>query len=116
MTFVRLLPVILSTLLAAAHLLRASGLPMALGLVLLLGTLAIRRELVRRLWQVGLVGFALMWVSTAVDLIGVRRAAGEPWERLAAILFGVAAFTLLSALSLSGRRISERFRGEERAQ
>ena len=101
MNFVRLLPVIISTLLLGAHFSRA-GLPLlAVIFVLLPAILFLKRDWVARLTQVVLVLGALEWLRITLVYVAERREAGQSWVRLAAILGGVAAFTLVSAWMLS---------------
>jgi hypothetical protein len=49
------------------------------------------------------------WIFTAYDLIQQRMIEQKPFLRLAAILGGVGAFALLSALLLQTRRAKARF-------
>jgi hypothetical protein len=95
---VRLLPVLLSAVLMAAHFSR-HDLPvlivvsLAFPLVLLL-----RRPWVPRVVQAALLLAALEWVRTGIVLGRMRLEAGEPWVRMAAILAAVAVVTAASAL------------------
>ena len=96
----RVLPVVLSTLVLAAHFFRSGDLPLvavALGLPFLL--LAGRRWSARAV-QAGLVLGAVEWVRTLAHFAGQRTEVGQPWGRLAVILGGVAALTALAALAV----------------
>jgi hypothetical protein len=98
MIVVRILPVLLSFLLLAAHFSRAEHL--ALVLLSLMYPLVL---LARRPWAVYAVQLALVlggleWVRRTVALVGERQQAGEAWARLAMILGAVAAFTFASVL------------------
>ncbi len=104
MNFLRLLPVILSLLLLGAHFSRAGMLPLTLVCVLLPVLLFLKRPWVPRLMQVVLVLGSLEWVRMILVYVGQRREAGQDWARLAAILGGVVAFTLVSALVFSRSR------------
>ena len=96
MNIIKLLPVICSLLLLAAHFLRAGVMPLV-GLVLFLPfLLLIRRVWVARIIQISLVFGALEWLRTLFSLIDLRQEAGQPWARLAVILGVVAAGTGLS--------------------
>ena len=109
MVFVSLIPVILSALLLAAHFFRAGNL---LGVVLCLGGLALllpRRRWAARAVQIGLVLGAAEWLRTLLVFSAQRRAMDAPWGRLAAILGGVALFTLASALVFRGARLRSRY-------
>jgi hypothetical protein len=109
----RLLPMILATLLLAAHVLRAGLLPLALVLGLLPLLLLARRPWVARLFQVVLLAGTVEWLSTLVSLVTDRRGEGHPWLRLALILAGVTALTFGGVLvpSLSAR-VRKRYRLE----
>jgi hypothetical protein len=98
MLFLKLLPVILSFLLLAAHLLRHFNIVVAvLGLSPLV-VLLIPRRIAALTVQVLLILAALEWVRTAADLVAARQAQGQDWLRAALILGGVTLFTLLSIL------------------
>ncbi len=98
MTFIRLLPVVFSLLLLAAHFLRAGGVAAILFLFVVVASLLVRKRWVARFVQVVLVVGALEWVRTAINLVFVRQETGEPWTRMVIILGSVALFTLASAL------------------
>lgn len=104
----RLIPVFLSTLIFAAHVLRGGHLYGAVLLVLLMATLFIRQALVMRLWQGFLVFIGLVWVKVTIGLVHLRMATGVPWLRMVIILGVVAALCWLSAWLL-GRGNSKRF-------
>jgi hypothetical protein len=103
----RALPVVLSTLVLAAHFYRARNLALvavslALPLLLLVGERWSARAV-----QAGLLLGALEWVRTLAFFAGQRMEMGRPWGRLAVILGVVAALTVLSALAVRvppGRR------------
>ncbi|MEE9612832.1 MAG: hypothetical protein V3W19_16385 [Desulfatiglandales bacterium] len=101
MNFFRLLPVILSALILGAHFFRAGGLLFVLIALAIPVILLIHRPWVARLVQIILVGGGLEWVRTLVRLASERQAIGEPWNRLAIILGGVAILTACSALLFS---------------
>lgn len=94
----RLLPVVLSAVLLAAHFSRAGapvGVALSLGGPLLL---LVRRPWAARTVQAALLAGALEWIRTAAVLATGRVEAGQPWLRLVAILGAVAAFTGAAAL------------------
>ncbi len=98
MQAVRLVPVLLSFGVLAAHFSRAGEAALAgavLGLPLLL---VLRRRWVVRVLELVLALGALEWVRTMLRLVDLRRAHGLPYLRLVAILGVVAAVTLASAL------------------
>ena len=104
MTFVRLLPVILSSLLLGAHFFRAGLTFLAVLIVLFPVILLVKRAWVARLAQVVLALGGIEWVRTLLVFVADRREIGQSWTRLAVILGAVALFTIGSGLlfSLSG--------------
>lgn len=107
--FVRLLPVLLSAVLLAAHFSRHDLtllIPVALALPVLL---LVRRPWVPRLVQAVLLLAALEWVRTGVVLGRARLEAGEPWVRMAVILGAVAVVTAVSALVFRIPAVRERY-------
>lgn len=95
---------ILSGLLIAAHFLRSGSL-LVVGLAVLFPFLLFTGRLwAARLVQLLLVVSAVEWVRTLISIAQRRRSAGEPWTRMAAILGGVALFTLASAWLIQARK------------
>jgi hypothetical protein len=105
MTALRVTPLIISSLLLAAHFYRGGG------LVLTAICLAAPFLLItRRLWavqtlQVALFVGAAEWIRTALVIGSIRSAMGQPSLRMFLILAGVALFTTLAALPLGGLRV-----------
>jgi hypothetical protein len=105
----RLVPAILSALILGAHLMRAgwgvfAWMVAALPLLLLSG----KRWAVVGL-QVALAAGALEWLRTLDQLVVVRRAHGQSFGRLVAILISVATLSALSVYLLEiWRRTRER--------
>ena len=110
MSFLQLLPAILSLLLLAAHSMRL-GMPilMAVPLAVLL-LLVWPRKWVARLTQLVLVLGALEWLRATFVYVAARQDLGMPWVRLAIILGSVALVTLLSALVFQSRTLRRRYR------
>ena len=95
-------------LIMAAHFLRMG----ALSGVLVCLALPIVTALTRARWalrslQALLVIGSVNWIVTALRIGAERRAAGEPWLRMALILGVVAALTALAAALLSRRSVLE---------
>lgn len=109
MTALLLTPVVLSTLVLAAHFLRGGHVAVVLLVLLTLPLLLVRRPWARRVVQAVLVLGALEWVRTLVSLVQLRAMLGQPWTRMAVILGSVALVTLLSALLLETRRVRARY-------
>lgn len=108
-TFLYLLPPALSSLTLGAHFLRRGELlPTAL-CVVLFGVLFTRRRWAPRVVQAAMALAMLIWVRTIVALIPVRRAAGEPWQRMAVILGAVAFVALIGALVFESPTLRRRF-------
>ncbi len=109
MTFVRLLPVLISFLLLAAHFSRADNTPMVAASLIFPLILLVRKPWVAPTVQVVLVLGGLIWVRRAAALVGQRQASGESWTRLAVILAVVAAFTMASALVFRSTALRKRY-------
>jgi hypothetical protein len=109
-----LIPVVLSSLLAAAHLLRSLGPLGALAALLPLLLLAVRRPGSARALQALLVLAALEWVRAMAVLRAERGAVHAPATRLSLILGGVALFTAASALVFQAQPLLQRFHLRER--
>lgn len=109
----RLIPVILSAILLAAHFSRA-GLPaislLALGLPFLL---LVRKPWAARTVQLALVLGGLEWLRAAWGYVQQRMALGEPWTRLLVILGVVALLTWASALVFRSPRLRPIWFGSE---
>jgi len=109
MNFVRLLPVLLSFVLLAAHFSR-NGIPLLVFVSIALPLLLlVRRPWVPRLFRVLLVLGGLEWLRRLVALALARQAAGEPWVRLAVILGTVALVTFASALVFRHKALRKRY-------
>ncbi|MFH1912794.1 MAG: 4Fe-4S binding protein [Pseudomonadota bacterium] len=105
-----ILPVV-ALLLLGAHGLRAGDSGMVAALVGLVGLMFVRRGWVRIVLMAVLAWGALVWVETAMNLIGFRQAVGAPWVRLMVIMTGVVVFDLLALLAVAtgpGRRFFSR--------
>ena len=110
MTFLLLLPVILSLLVLGAHFLRSGTLVLVAAVLALVGCLAARRAWVPRLVTGVLALGSIVWVWTLVLFSRERIEAGEPYVRLVVILGGVALFTALSSLVFLSRRLRAFYR------
>ena len=97
--FLLLLPAALSLLVLAAHFMRRAQSPAVFACLALLALLWVRRPWATRTLQAVLLLGAAVWVRTLIGFVSARRAAGEPWERMALILGIVAAVSLLAALA-----------------
>lgn len=97
-------------LILAAHFLRMGALS---GVLVCLAvptvTVLTRARWALRCLQALLVIGSVSWIATALRIGAQRRAAGEPWLRMALILGTVAALTALAAALLSRRSVLERY-------
>ncbi|MCB9418374.1 MAG: hypothetical protein H6667_01105 [Ardenticatenaceae bacterium] len=109
MNFLRLLPVILSILLLAAHFLREGSIVLVVLLVAALALLFVRRSWIARIFQIGLILGGLEWLRTLLNLIIQRQMLGQSWERMVLILGFVVVFTMGSALVFQMAALRERF-------
>ena len=105
MIFLRLLPIILSTLLLAAHILRFYGLTPAIVTFMLLLTLFLRKTWTIRLWQALLTIAIFVWIHTAFVLVRLRLELELDWRRLFLIMAGVMAFNIFSIFWLNNKNI-----------
>jgi hypothetical protein len=98
-----------AALLLAAHFLRTGDLlPVAacVGAPLLF---LHRKRWVLLALQVLAYGAATAWVVVAVHLVEARLHAGQPFRLAAAILGGVALFTMLAGVLLNSRQLQQRY-------
>jgi hypothetical protein len=109
MNFLRLLPVVLSFVLLAAHFSRNDLAPLIIVSLAIPFLLLLRRPWIPRLFQVLLVFGALEWIRTLVMIALRRQEAGDDWMRMALILGAVALVTALSALVFRGAALKERY-------
>ncbi len=109
MSSVRLLPVIISDILLAAHFLRFYGFIPAVIILLLLLTLILRRKWIPRLWQGLLFIGTLMWIDTTANLLQIRLAMEMPWMRLLVIMGAVILFTIFSGFWLENKKLKSYF-------
>jgi hypothetical protein len=110
MNLVRLIPVILSFGLLAAHFSRAGLLPLVVVALLVPFLLLIRRAWAARSIQLLLLLGALEWIRSMFGYIEVRKMIGEEWGRLAIILVAVALLTACSGLVFRGKSLKKRYK------
>lgn len=111
MNFLRLLPVIISLLLMAAHFLRDGRVVTACVLLLLPLLMMLRKTWVPRALQLTLLLGAVEWLRALYSIAQVRIESGMPWTRMAIILGVVALFTALSCLVFRGEALRKWFSG-----
>ena len=113
MNILRLLPVILSFGLLAAHFSRADMLPAVIVSLATPLLLLIRKPWIAWSIQVLLLLGAAEWIRSMFGYIQVRKEIGEDWGRLAIILVSVALLTACSALVFRGKSLKKRYRLEK---
>lgn len=109
MTFLILLPAILSALTLAAHFLRNGHVVLTTLAAAIPFLFLVRRRWVIRYAQTALALGTLEWSRSAGEILHERLLEGQPYARMLVIMYGVAAFGALSALLLQSRRIKRRF-------
>ena len=102
MNFLRLLPVLRSFGLLAAHFSRANFIPLVILSLAIPFLLLIKRAWVARVIQFLLLAGAAEWIRAMFGYISIRKENGEDWTRLAVILVAVALLTASFTLSTSG--------------
>ncbi len=109
MSFLHLLPAILSLLVFCAHLLYNGLLGFIPFVLLVLPLLFVRHGIVARFFQAFLAFTAVIWVLSGVSLAMKRHEEGGPWLRPLLILCGVALFTLFAAALFESERLRKRY-------
>ena len=106
----RVVPIVLSALLIAAHFSRAGNTGMVAVSLAFPALLLVRRPWAARGVQAGLLLAAIEWFWTLANLARQRIASGEPWLRLALILGTVALLTAASALVFRSEKLRRCYR------
>lgn len=109
MNLLRLLPVILSFGLLAAHYSRADEFPLVILSLLIPLLLFIKKAWVARSIQVLLLLGAAEWIRSMMGYIEIRKSMGEDWTRLAIILIVVALLTACAGLVFRGKALKLRY-------
>lgn len=114
MNLLRLLPVILSFGLLAAHFSRANLFPLVLISLAIPILLLLKRAWVARGIQLLLLAGAAEWIRAMLAYIAIRKEIGEDWTRLAIILVTVALLTACSGLVFRGKALKKRYQLDKR--
>ena len=109
MNLLRVLPVLLSAVVLAAHFFRSGRLGLTSVCLVFPAVLLIPHRWSARLVQIALVLGSLEWVRTLVVLASHRNAMGDSWTRMALILGVVAVLTAVSALVFRMKGLRERY-------
>ncbi len=110
MNLVRLLPVLLSFGLLAAHFSRADLFPLVVISLVIPFLLLVRKAWVARTIQLLLLLGAAEWIRSMFGYIEIRKSIGEDWGRLAIILIIVALLTACSGLVFRGKSLKLRYK------
>ncbi len=98
MRLVKVFPIIFSTLLFTAHLLRLYGYVPPILLMMLCFSLVLEKRWILRFWQALLTIFSLLWIIITINLVLDRIEKNMPWERLLLIMGALILINLLSLL------------------
>lgn len=105
--FVRMFPVVFSTLLFSAHLLRFYGWwPPAL-LMLACLSLFFPKRWILKSWQLLLLLFGIIWIKITVSLVWLRLEAGKPFTRLLIIMAALVIINFLSLLATRNKKVRQ---------
>ena len=107
MKFYKLIPVIFSFLLLAAHFSRLGITFLVISALIIPFLLFIKKAWAARTIQLALIAGAVEWIRIMFVYINIRKETEQDWTRLAVILSVVSLFTLLSVLifqSKSGKK------------
>jgi hypothetical protein len=113
MNVLRLLPVLLSYGLLAAHFSRADLFPLVIVSLAIPFLLLIKRPWAARSVQFLLLVGAAEWIRAMFGYIAIRKETGEDWTRLAIILVAVALLTACSGLVFRGKSLRKRYELEK---
>ena len=109
MNFLRLLPVIISFIMLAAHFMHAGLMYLVYLMSVLPFLLFFKKSWVPLFFQAVLLLGAAEWLRTLYFMTLVRLEYGEPWMRMAVILGTVAVFTALSGLMFWNKKLAARY-------
>ena len=110
MSFLLLLPVFFSSLLAAAHWLRGGFLPLVIVSLIAPFLLIIPQKWAARTVQLFLVLMSIEWIRTMISKILERIQEDNDWIRMAAILAVVALITAASACVFFSKTLKARYK------
>jgi len=103
------IPVVISSLLMAAHLYRHGSMLLAVLCLLLPLMLLVKHRLVPWLLMAALLAFAAEWARTLTVFISIYAVHGQPTTRLSVIIGTVITLTLLSSLVFRTKTMKQRY-------
>lgn len=107
--FLRILPLILSSLLAGAHFLRSGNLLLVLAFAAAPLLLFVRRRWVLIALQVICYFEAFIWLQTTLRIVNQRLAMGDDWLRVVFILTPVALLAVGAGLLLNSQYMRQQY-------
>ena len=107
--FVKILPIILCSLIMAAHLGRANMFVLQIVTFLIPLILIWKNKISARVMQLFLITYGLEWIRTILYYARIRIEKGEGWSRLVIILGIVVLFNFATALVFRTKSMKERY-------
>jgi hypothetical protein len=108
--FIKILPIILCSLVMAAHLGRANMFILQILSLLIPFILIWKNKISARAIQLLLIIYGIEWIRTINYYVQIRIIKGEDWFRLAIILGVVAILNFATALVFRTKSMKERYR------
>jgi hypothetical protein len=105
----RLIPLVIASLLLAAHFIRDGNIGLVLAAVLVPALLFIKKRWSLMLVQLSAYAAAGVWVYTLIQLVQQRMILARPWTGAVMILGSVALFTTFAGLMLSSPSIKKQY-------
>jgi polyferredoxin len=113
MNFIKLLPVIFSYLIVAAHYSRGGNPHMTYAMLMFPLILLIRKKWVTYVSTLFLFFTGFVWFETTYKFVQIRQSMGMPYLRLMAILGTVAVMSMVSSLVFKVKSLQERYKNNE---
>jgi len=110
MKFYKLIPVILSFLILAAHFSRLNITFLVISALIIPLLLFIKKAWAARTIQLTLIAGAGEWIRIMFVYIDIRKETEQDWTRLAVILSVVSLFTLLSVLIFQSKSVKKNYK------
>ncbi len=109
MNFIRLIPILISVILLAAHFLRAGQIYFVIAIMGIPALLFLRHKYVVPIVSIGLIAGGIEWIRTTLHLIEMRQALGMPFLRLTLIMGAVTLFTFGSIFIFRNKTLKRRY-------
>jgi len=105
----KILPIVLCSLLMAAHLLRADVFVLLIVSLLIPFLLLWKNKITARVVQLSLFLYGFEWIRTTIYYVNIRTEKGEDWLRLAIILGIVALLNFATILVFRTKSMKDRY-------